>query len=361
MLPRFPLCFHHLRVVLELILGVILLTIAILTVFWCIDNVKERASYQYISQCNCKRHFQFPPLNRSKIKLSTCSDEASQYEPLQKVVSFTYFETDPTIISKVFWTGLVENLEMIKTHYPGFSMRVYTNTSLGEYTGDFSKDEFCELVCYNRELHWCDIRETPSHGNLSKMDPTTWHYLPLGDPSVQLFLSRDLDAVISEREVAAVREWMSIANVTGKGIQVMRDHKKFHHKPILGGLWGASNQVLGWRTAKDLQNRLIWRSEGYPMMALKKRNSKSQHNILENLVFKMKTTQIIAYDSYHCKKTWGIKKTVLTKPFPVQRSSIGKDYVGRKLVIEKDEESWDTVEPCPKECRPYYGKNWTFC
>lgn len=360
MLPRFPFSFH-LRVILELFLVIISLTIAIVGVFWLIEYAKEKPFYQYISQCNCKRPFQFPPLNHSKIKLSTCSDEASRYKPLQKVVSFTYFETDPMITTAVFLTGLVKNLEMIKIHYPGFSMRVYTNKSLGENIKDLSTDEFCQVVCSNKELHWCDIRETPSHGNLSKMDPITWHYLPLGDQSVQLFLSRDLDAVISEREVSAVREWINIANDTGKGIQVMRDHGHFHEKPILGGLWGANNEILGWGTTRDLQNRLIWRSEGYPMMALKKRNSKSQQNILENFIFKMRAHQIIAYDSYHCKETWGMKKPVMTRPFPVQRSPIGKDYVGRKLVLENDEASWDTVKPCPEECRPSYGKNWTFC
>ncbi len=112
MLPRFPLCFH-LRVVLELIAAVISLTIAIVGVFWLIDYGKEKSSYQYISQCNCKRPFQFPPLNHSKIKLSTCSDEASQYGPPQKVVSFTYFETDPSVINSIFWTGLQKNLEML--------------------------------------------------------------------------------------------------------------------------------------------------------------------------------------------------------------------------------------------------------
>ena len=51
---------------------------------------------------------------------------------------------------------------------------------------------------------------------------------------VSIFLSRDLDSRITEREVAAVVEWLQ----SGQALHVMRDHPG-HKVPMLGGTWGA--------------------------------------------------------------------------------------------------------------------------
>ena len=42
----------------------------------------------------------------------------------------------------------------------------------------------------------------------SDISPTIWRYFPTLDPQVEVFLSRDLDSRITEREVAAVQEWL---------------------------------------------------------------------------------------------------------------------------------------------------------
>ena len=46
-------------------------------------------------------------------------------------------------------------------------------------------------------------------------------------------ISRDVDTLILEREVAAVNEWLA----SGKVLHIMRDHPK-HEMPIMGGMWG---------------------------------------------------------------------------------------------------------------------------
>ena len=49
-------------------------------------------------------------------------------------------------------------------------------------------------------------------------------------PQVDLFMSRDLDSVPTQREADAVEEWLR----SGKTLHVMRDHPS-HTFPMLGG------------------------------------------------------------------------------------------------------------------------------
>jgi hypothetical protein len=56
-----------------------------------------------------------------------------------------------------------------------------------------------------------------------------WRFLTLSDPLVDVTIFRDLDSNFSERETAAVKEWLS-SNYT---LHVMRDHPS-HTTKILG-------------------------------------------------------------------------------------------------------------------------------
>ena len=58
-----------------------------------------------------------------------------------------------------------------------------------------------------------------------------WRFLPLIDPTVDLFLSRDSDTQILAREVAAVNQWLRMNST----FHIIRDHP-LHDSHILGGL-----------------------------------------------------------------------------------------------------------------------------
>ena len=61
----------------------------------------------------------------------------------------------------------------------------------------------------------------------------TWRFLPLLDPSVDCFMSRDTDSKVLKREADAVNEWLQSPST----FHVMRDHEQ-HCVPMLGGMWG---------------------------------------------------------------------------------------------------------------------------
>ena len=45
-------------------------------------------------------------------------------------------------------------------------------------------------------------------GNASELYPLVWRFLAMLDPQVSLYFSRDLDSQLSERELAAVMEFV---------------------------------------------------------------------------------------------------------------------------------------------------------
>ena len=70
----------------------------------------------------------------------------------------------------------------------------------------------------------------------SKIPGMYWRFLPIEDKNVDLFIVRDVDSRINNREEEAVNEWIQ----SDKILHVMRDHPHHYYK-ILGGMWGFKN------------------------------------------------------------------------------------------------------------------------
>ncbi len=84
------------------------------------------------------------------------------------------------------------------------------------------------------------------------MNGRVWRYLPIGDPTVDILISRDLDSTTSEREREAVAEW----EVSNKTVHVMRD-SQWHDTEILAGLWGVKNYGFKPGVARELQETVM--------------------------------------------------------------------------------------------------------
>ena len=94
--------------------------------------------------------------------------------------------------------GIRDNLRLMKHHYPGFTMRLYYEVLDPE--GD-AMQELCHIACEDPSFDLCDPLHNPKLGNATVLYPLLWRFLPVIDRQVDVFLSRDLDSRISEREV----------------------------------------------------------------------------------------------------------------------------------------------------------------
>lgn len=281
---------------------------------------------------------------------SSCSDEGTQYIPGQKVVSFSLPRaTSPGDYNRTssYKQNIIENLHRMRHFYPGYSMRIYTDLPLDS--------TYCRFLCLNADFFWCDIRN--SIGDQSKMLHATWKFLPLGDPSVQLFLSRDMSTLINEREAAVVEDWLSL----NKTFHLMRDKRRVHNIAMLGGLWGARNDLLLGDEGEKLRAQIIPMSKAPRNKGYRLKNF--DQDILSRVIFYPRKRDIVAYDSYHCRQ-W--KKFTMIRPFPVKRNEtvliegVGTRRGSVSSAVAAIKKRYKLTK-CPMECRPSYGKDWDYC
>jgi hypothetical protein len=96
--------------------------------------------------------------------------------------------------------------------YPEWTIRIY-------YDNSINKSIICDIECLKNDdklldnVDFCYINNIPN-GLLSNtwsssyMHNMKWRWLPLGDPFVDIFISRDSDSWFSERESEAVKMWL---------------------------------------------------------------------------------------------------------------------------------------------------------
>lgn len=124
----------------------------------------------------------------------------------------------------MYWSGALKNIELVKKFYPGFISRFYIDNNCKKELIDTIKGDNVEIVLVDSK---------------GSFDGMFWRFWVAEDPDVDIFMSRDCDSRISEREVAAVNEWLK----SDKDFHIMRDHP-FHSVSILGGMWACRNGIL---------------------------------------------------------------------------------------------------------------------
>lgn len=261
----------------------------------------------------------------------TCGSRAWAAGDAQQVVSFSLFGNN----SK-YWNGLNQILPEIEKLYPGWKVRLYTNPRGRAAV-------ICPLLHRHPTLLFvCDITNLPPPlGNLSSVHPMIWRVAPLGDPQVATMVIRDTDSQVSQREVAAVQEWLA----SGKAFHVMRDNP-YHRKPVMGGMWGATwgrDPIKTSSMMRTLRTQIISQAVG-------KRKYDQDQIILKEVLWPAMADWVVAHDSYNCRRFNG------SSPWPTQRSN--GEFVGAarfrrlKTTVSK---------PCPEVCRPPAHRDWLYC
>ncbi len=135
--------------------------------------------------------------------------------PKENIIAFTLFGTDPR-----YCESSVMNAKLSKELFPGWTCRFYLDDSVPEHVNQRLIQEGAEVVKMEGELR-------------QAVHPLMWRFLVMDDPQVKRYLIRDADSLLSEREQAAVNEWVK----SDYWFHHMRDYFT-HTELILAGLWG---------------------------------------------------------------------------------------------------------------------------
>ena len=127
----------------------------------------------------------------------------------QKVISYSLYGSNPIYYSEIAYLS-----KLVSQYYPDWVIRIHYDKTL-------NKSIICEYECMKDELtgkyvdniDFCNINEIPFGNPVETWDAQymhsmKWRFLPIGDPFVDMFMSRDLDSWIVQREVDAVKVWI---------------------------------------------------------------------------------------------------------------------------------------------------------
>ena len=114
--------------------------------------------------------------------------------------------------------GALINLALAPKIYPGWICRFYVGAGVPQEIIDRLMSGGAEVI---------PAAEFPGIPMLCA------RFLPLADPAVARFLSRDTDSRLNEAEAKLVTAWIE----SGRPFHVIRDHV-LHTEPIMGQLWG---------------------------------------------------------------------------------------------------------------------------
>lgn len=195
------------------------------------------------------------------------------------IISFCVYGTKPLYIK-----GMVENLKLVETFYPGWTPRVYISSNI-------SKEIAKEYKSYGAQVYQVNAVENGVFA--------MYRYLPLADPDVDRAIFRDADSRLNNRESEAVKIWIQ----EDTNIHIMRDHPYHGGPKILGGMWGAKGSVL-----RNIQKYILkyshlnWERDIDQLM-------------LHNEIYPLFKDSATVHDEIFDKK-----------PFPVKRN--GLEFVG---------------------------------
>ncbi|MFI3014209.1 tetratricopeptide repeat protein [Klebsiella aerogenes] len=148
------------------------------------------------------------------------SERPPRFSPSQyNVIAFSLYGNHPR-----YCETMVKNAELAPDIYPGWHLRVYHDDTVPGHVLTRLRRMNVELV---------DMTGT------ANIVPTMWRFLVLDDPQVIRYLVRDADALLSEKESAAVTEWLG----SGTWFHHMRDYFT-HTELLLAGMWGGHGGVF---------------------------------------------------------------------------------------------------------------------
>ena len=201
---------------------------------------------------------------------------------MKKIISFSLWGENPK-----YTIGAIENVKLAQTIYSDWICRFYIGKSVPDDIWD-TLDSF-----NNTEL--IDMEES---GDWTGM---FWRFYPASENDVDVFIVRDTDSRLNQREKSAVDEWLN----SDKGLHIMRDHP-YHTSLIMGGMWGMKKGTFP--KMKDLIK--VYNKGNFWQV---------DQNFLNTFVYPLIKDNTFIHDEFTNFENW-------KKPFPTIR--VNKEFVG---------------------------------
>lgn len=183
---------------------------------------------------------------------------------MSKIIAFSLWGEDPK-----YCVGALRNAELAAEIYPGWKCRFYFGT-VGEFNQSSKVGGLLGRTIYKlMEMDHVEVEFLNEPANWTGM---FWRFYPAAEDDVDVFLSRDCDSRLNEREAAAVNEWLE----GPKLVHSMGDHP--HHfnpsQALMGGMFGMkryacpmmktlinnfrSNYPDAWQCDQDFLKDHVW-------------------------------------------------------------------------------------------------------
>lgn len=211
---------------------------------------------------------------------------------IMKVISFCLWGNDPK-----YCEGAIQNVKLASEIYPDWECWFFVDNTVPEKIID-ELDNLQHNLNYHKVRVIAKDKEGGWEMMLDRLSPTL-------EPSVDLFISRDCDSRLSQREKAAVDEWID----SDCNWHLMSDHP-YHSVPIMGGMFGVKKPAF-----EDLYERaLSWKEHT-------KSEWQQDQNFLKDMIWPTIGGDYVRHDDGFFNHLWG------GQPFPTKRE--GLEFVGQ--------------------------------
>lgn len=142
-------------------------------------------------------------------------------QPSRNVIAYSLYGANPR-----YGEPAVMNARIAAELFPGWTCRFYLDNTVPAHVAARLRAASAQVVVVDEAT-----RRT--------MPGTMWRFLVLDDPTVDRFMVRDADSLLSEREVPAIAAWIA----SGRWFHHMRDYFT-HTELLLAGLWAGCRGAL---------------------------------------------------------------------------------------------------------------------
>lgn len=143
------------------------------------------------------------------------------FRPQRSLLSFSLFGSHPRYLE-----GALRNAIVARHLYPGWTVRFYVDDSVPEAA-------LKRLIEEGAQVYRVSNQPAGTHGLF-------WRFMPEDDDSIDIYVVRDADSIISIKERVAVGQWLE----SGQPFHIMRDFLS-HSELMLAGMWGAHRGNIG--------------------------------------------------------------------------------------------------------------------